>query len=77
VEELSATHRESLASLIPAFGRLLADPNPTVRGDCANVLGIIGHPDALPLLEGLEKDANESVRQIAREAIAEVTGPAS
>jgi HEAT repeat protein len=72
VEELSVTHRESLGRLIPELGGLLADPNPTVRGDCANLLGIIRQPEALPFLRQLKADDNESVREIAGEAIAEI-----
>lgn len=74
VEELSATHRDSLARLIPDIAGLLEDPNPTVRGDGANLLGLIRHPAALPFLARLEDDDNESVREIVCESIAEVTG---
>jgi hypothetical protein len=74
VEELSVTHRECLGRLVLELGGLVTDPNPTVRGDCANLLGIIRHPDALPFLRRLKADDNESVREIAHEAIADIAG---
>ncbi len=58
-----------IIQLIPSIAKLLQDKSPTVRGDAANLLDIIGHTDALPfLLEALD-DENVSVREIVEEAI--------
>ena len=58
-----------IIQLIPSIAKLLQDKSPTVRGDAANLLDIIGHTDALPfLLEALD-DENASVREIVEEAI--------
>ncbi len=58
-----------IIQLIPSIAKLLQDKSPTVRGDAANLLDIIGHRDALPfLLEALD-DENLSVREIVEEAI--------
>ncbi len=60
---------EPIIQLIPSIAKLLQDKSPTVRGDAANLLDIIGHTDALPfLLEALD-DENVSVREIVEEAI--------
>ena len=52
---------------------LLKDGNPTIRGDAAYLLGIIGHRDALPFLSELLGDSNADVEQTAREAIEEIS----
>jgi hypothetical protein len=75
VEEFAQADRAPLITLIPDLGRLLADPNPTIRGDSANLLGIIGHPDALPPLRDAEGDENGQVREIVKEAIEEIIAP--
>jgi len=69
MEELRNTDagsmRVSLQGLIP----LLDHPEAVVRGDAANLLGIVGDPSVLPLLEKALTDENRSVQDIAREAI--------
>lgn len=73
VEELAVFKRESLAGLVPEIAGMLSDPNPTVRGDSAYLLGIIGHQAALPLLiEATRHDNDSQVREIAGEAIADI-----
>lgn len=72
VEELAREHRQALSSAVPGLLRLLAHENPTVRGDAANVLGIIGDRSARDALEKLRDDANPSVREIVLEALAEI-----
>jgi HEAT repeat protein len=70
VEELAREHRQALSGAVPGLLRLLAHENPTVRGDAANVLGIIGDRSAREALKGLCGDANPLVREIALEALA-------
>lgn len=73
VEELVGFRRGSLDRLVPEIIKLLDDPNPTVRGDGANLLGIIGHRAALPpLLRAERHDGDKNVRDIAGEAVADI-----
>lgn len=51
---------------------LIEDPDPVVRGDVANLLGLIGGSDLLPYLNRLLLDENENVRLIAKEAVEEL-----
>ena len=74
VEELIKTNRESLVRLVPAIGGLLEDPSPTLRGDAAYLLGIIGHAEALPFLLNAREDENRFAREIIGDAIHEITG---
>jgi len=46
--------------------------DPTRRGDTADLLGQIGHPDARPVLEALSRDPNEEVAEAAEEALADL-----
>ena len=69
LKKLDATNIfEAVSGLLP----LLTHAEPVVRGDAANLLGIIGDKRALPLLEKLSGDENENVRLIAKEAIEEI-----
>ena len=74
VEDLIKNNRESLVRLVPAIGRLLEDPSPTLRGDAAYLLGIIGHAEALPFLLNAKDDKNRFAREIIGDAIHEITG---
>ncbi len=69
VEELIKQKPKPLIKLVPDIAALLKDENPTVRGDGANILGIIGHEAALSFLADVENDADVNVREIAQEAI--------
>ena len=72
VEELAQVHRDALAAAVPGLVSLLGSENPTIRGDAANVLGIIGDRTAREALDGLRHDANAAVREIAEDALAEL-----
>jgi HEAT repeat protein len=74
VEELIKTNREPLVRLVPAIGQLLEAPSPTLRGDAAYLLGIIGHAEALPFLLNAREDENRFAREIIGDAIHEITG---
>lgn len=69
VEHLRATDFDNILTAIPGIARLLKNPNPTIRGDAAYVLGIIGHRDALPFLQEAVRDENEMARKIIEESI--------
>jgi len=51
---------------------LLDHTDAVVRGDAANLIGIIGDRKSLPGLKALLDDENGSVRIIAREAVQEI-----
>jgi HEAT repeat protein len=51
---------------------LLDHADAVVRGDAANLIGIIGDRTSLPRLKALLDDENGSVRIIAREAVQEI-----
>ena len=72
VETLAEEDRASITNAIPGIVDLLRNENPTIRGDAAYLLGIIGHRDDLPFLRDASGDENESVREIAREAIEQI-----
>lgn len=72
VEEMVKLKPEPLIKLIPDIAALLKDKNPTVRGDGANILGIIGHEDVLPFLKDSANDEDSNVREIVKDAISVV-----
>src|SRR3972149_9119751 len=72
VETLAEKDPDTIVNSIPGIAGLFKGKNPTIRGDAAYLLGIIGHPDALPYLENVLEDENADVREIAREAIEEI-----
>ncbi len=74
VEELATDRRRLLIAAVPGLVSLLGHENPTIRGDAANALGIIGDPSSLGPLRNLASDDNPSVREIAREAVREICG---
>jgi len=72
VETLKEEDYENIVTAIPDIAKLLNDPNPTIRGDAAYLLGIIGHGDAVPFLLGVCDDAHALVRETALESIDEI-----
>ncbi len=69
VETLKTEDLDNVLTAIPGVARLLKNPNPTIRGDAAHLLGIIGHKDALPFLLEASDDGNEMVKKIIKESI--------
>ena len=66
--------REGLDGLVPLLVTGLEGEGPLAqddarRGDTAALLGLIGHPDARPVLEALSRDANEEVAEAAADAL--------
>ena len=72
VETLVDVENNNLPSSMPGIVSLLNDPNITIRGDAAHLLGIIGNRDALPYLEKALHDEHEMVRENVSEAIEEI-----
>lgn len=69
VETLMTQDMDNVLLAIPGIAKLLRDASPTIRGDAAYVLGIIGHEDGLPYLEDAHNDENMLVRETVEEAI--------
>lgn len=69
VEEMAGEHREHLRAAVPGLLGLLEHDNPTVRGDAANLLGVIGDRSAEDGLRRLRKDPNPAVREIVDDAL--------
>lgn len=74
VETLAAEAPDDLPASLPGITACLKNTNPTIRGDAANVLGIIRHKDALPFLSEAVDDKNEMVREIVKESIEMING---
>lgn len=74
VETLAAEAPDNLLASIPGITACLKNTNPTIRGDAANVLGIIRHKDALLFLSEAVDDKNEMVREIVKESIEMING---
>ena len=72
MEELKKLDPENISGAVPALLPLLDHPEPFVRGDSTNLLGIIGDRNTLSYLEKMLADENENVRLIAKEAIEEI-----
>jgi hypothetical protein len=72
VETLVDVENNNLPASIPGVASLLSNPNITIRGDAAHLLGIIGHKNALPYLENVLNDEHEMVRENVSEAIDEI-----
>ena len=72
MEELKKLDADNISAALPDLLPLLSHTEPFVRGDAANLLGIIGDNRALPSLERLLEDENADVRLITHEAIEEI-----
>jgi len=70
VEELNKDgYKDEIIKVIPDIARNLKDQNPTIRGDTAYLLGIIGHRDALPYLREAMRDEHPMVREVVEESM--------
>jgi hypothetical protein len=72
VEELREKDFMNISRALPSLLPLLDHPTALVRGDAANLVGIIGDLGSVSLLKKLLHDANADVRLIAKEAIEEI-----
>ncbi len=73
LETLKIEDPENVGRAIPFLLPILRNENPSFRGDAANILGILGATEALPILEEMAHDENDVVRTIAREAVEDIT----
>jgi hypothetical protein len=72
MEELAEAGTLKTAAAIKNIQPLLTDQNPVVRGDAANLIGIVGKKEHLGLLEPLLNDENFQVVEVVEEAIEEI-----
>jgi len=72
VEELVKEHRQVLEGTVPGLVKLLGHGNPTIRGDAANVLGIIGDRSALEAVRKLRTDEHPTVRKVVQDILQEI-----
>ena len=72
VEELVAEHREELIAAVPGTIGLLKHESPNIRGDAISVLGIIKDASAIDALRICLHDNHPGVREVARDALAEI-----
>jgi HEAT repeat protein len=72
VEALVEERRIEMKTAVPGLVALLGHENPTIRGDAASVLGIIGDQGATEALQACLKDGHAGVREAAREALEEI-----
>ena len=71
VEELAKENRQILGGAVKGLVGLLSHENPTIRGDAANILGIIGDRSALEALRRLRSDEHPTVREIVQDVLQE------
>lgn len=72
LEDLFQEDPESARKAVPGLVEALDDPEPSIRGDAATALGIVGDASAIPLLEKLLDDEYEDVREVAQDAISQI-----
>lgn len=75
---LIETHRKEfyvkIIKAIPSIAENLKSPNPTIRGDSAYLLGIIGHKDALDYLKPAFEKEEGILKELIGESIVEIKG---
>lgn len=69
IEELKETRPEEVALALPSLLPLLEDDNPTVRGDAAYLIGLIGEPEGLERLKPLLEDPSPQVVEVVRDTL--------
>ena len=72
LETLIHEDEENVKKTVPQMFSLLKNANPVIRGDVANILGIIGGTDVIPFLREMSTDENENVRIIAKESVEDI-----
>lgn len=69
MDDLIETKPQDVHLALPVLIPLLTDESPTVRGDVADLIGMIGDQNHIALLEPLLADPHPQVVEIVREAI--------
>ncbi|WP_051309220.1 HEAT repeat domain-containing protein [Desulfogranum japonicum] len=68
-EYLLADSSSRISLALPSLARSLQHKQPWVRGEAANILGIINTPDALQLINTIKHDSDQQVREIAADIL--------
>jgi hypothetical protein len=69
VETLIDEDYDNVLTAIPGIAEQLYNEHPTIRGDAAYLLGIIGHKEGLPYLEEVEGEEHELVIETIQDSI--------
>ena len=69
LDEALEARADCLEPMVKGLLPCLDADDPALRGDMADLLGKIGHPDALPSLERLSQDTNPDVAEAAADAV--------
>jgi HEAT repeat protein len=69
LEDLKEIKPDEVLLAIPQLVPLLENENPTIRGDAADLIGIIGEEQHAELIRFLLDDPSSQVREVTQEAI--------
>ncbi len=69
MDDLVETRPDDVHLALPGLIPLLKDESPTVRGDTADLIGIVGDKSQVAVLQPLLKDPHPQVVEIVQEAI--------
>ncbi len=69
IDELREEKPDDVKLALPGVLPLLQDQNPTIRGDAADMLGMIGSVEHIGSLQELLKEDNHQIVEIATDAI--------
>ncbi len=69
IDELREEKPDDVKLALPGVLHLLQDQNPTIRGDAADMLGMIGSVEHIGLLQELLREDNHQIVEIATDAI--------
>jgi len=73
LEELAAIRPDQVELAIPNLVPLLSSQTSYVRGEAANLLGIIGTEEAVAAVAPLRNDPDPQVREIVSDILADIT----
>ncbi len=68
-EDLATIRPDDICLALPSLLPLLQSANPTIRGEAANILGIINLPEAISHLKPLQNDPDPQVAEIVQDII--------
>ena len=69
LEDLSEEKPEDMKYALPQIIPLLSNESATIRGDAADIIGMIGNSEHIPILKPLLEDEHSQVREVAAEAL--------
>ena len=75
VEEVLERSPRTLDGIIETLGRAVFSEDAALRGDTADLLGQIGHPDGASFVETLLTDSNPDVAELAEEILDSLRKP--